>query len=234
MLSILNRTAGYICPVQILLRKFGFLLAILILPGCSTKPLRDPILGPDHQINNVYRKEGVMPGNVRRVAVLPLSFNEVNGTGSAGRETLEPVLRVELGKVARFESFYSTPAQLQLWSGRERWDDYDELPPGFLKVLAARTGADSILFTRLTHFKAYPPMIIGWRMKLVTTEGDVIWTADEVFDAAEETVSNSARRYDRAHTKNNPVLEDSRSILLSPTKFGQYTLSTLFNTLPVR
>jgi hypothetical protein len=202
--------------------------------ACSVKPITDPIIGPSHTLNNAYRKEAVLPGNFRRVAVLPVSYNELSATGVSSREILEPVFQAELTKLARFEALFVRPAQLQQWSGRERWDDYEELPPGFLKTIAAKTGCDGVLFARISHFQAYPPIVIGWRMRLVSNEGDALWAADELFDAAEQAVSNSARRYDRAHTRNNPVLEDSRSILLSPTKFGQYTLSSVFGSLPVR
>jgi hypothetical protein len=71
-------------------------------------------------------------------------------------------------------------------------------------------------------------------MKLVTLDADIIWSIDELFDSAEERVSNSARRFDRARVKSNPVLEDSRSILLAPTSFGQYTAHEVFSTLPRR
>jgi hypothetical protein len=212
----------------------SLLLAAVAFTGCSTKPLTDPIIGPDHALNNIYRKEGVLEGSIKRVAVLPISYRQSTSAGVTALETLEPVLRAELQKVARFELFFVNPARLQAWSGKERWDDFDELPPRFLKTVAERTGCDAILFTRLTQYHAYPPIVIGWRMRLVDSPGETIWAADEVFDAADLGVSNSARRYDRDRVRNNPVLEDSRSILLSPKGFGQYTLSAIFQTLPVR
>lgn len=211
-----------------------FLAGILLLGGCSLKPITDPIVGPNHVASNVFRKEATLPATLRRVAVLPLSYNDANASGAAGRETLESVYHAELTKAGRFELLFVQPAQLRQWTGRERWDDLEELPTGFLKMLEQRTGCDGVLFARLAQFQAYPPIVIGWRMRLVANDADIIWTADEIFDAAEQAVSNSARRYDRAHARNNPVLEDSRSILLSPTRFGQYTLSTVLGTLPIR
>ena len=213
---------------------FLALFSILLQPGCSLKPITDPIVGPGHNTSNVFRKEAVLPATLRRLAVLPLTYDEGNATGAAGREILEPVLQSELAKTARFELYFVKPAQLEQWTGKERWDDFNELPKEFLQTIAQRTGCDGVLFARLSQFQAYPPIVLGWRLRLVANDADIIWTADELYDAAEQTVSNSARRYDRAHTRNNPVLEDSRSILLSPSKFGQYTLSSLLGTLPTR
>ena len=207
---------------------------VLLVAGCSTKPLKDPILGPSYEVRNVYRQESILPINVRRVAVLPLSFKEDTAALIAGKESLEPVLHTELGKAARFELVFVEPTQMRQWTGRERWDAYEALPPRLFQTIAEKTGADAILFSHLSEFKAYPPMVVGWRMKLVRNDTQTIWAVAEMFDAAEEPVSNASRRYDRAQVRNNPVLEDSRSILLSPRRFGQYTLNAVVQTLPAR
>jgi hypothetical protein len=208
----------------------GFLAAA----GCQTKSMSDPIFGPDYSATNAFRKEAVLPATVRRVAVLPLSFNERDSASVSGEQLMEPVFKAELNKASRFETVYVTPTQLELWTGRERWDDFEQLPPDLLRILGEKTGCDGVLFARLTQFKAYPPILVGWRMKLVALDADILWSVDELFDAAEEPVSNSARRYSRGRVKNNPVLEDSRSILLAPSSFGQYTLHAVFDTLPHR
>lgn len=211
-----------------------FVYVFSLVTGCSTKPLKDPIIGPSYQVRNVFQRHPLLPVNVRRVAVLPVSYKEANAAFVSGKESLEPVLRMELAKAARFETIYIEPTQLRQWTGREQWDAYEDLPPKMLKLLAEKTGADSVLFPHLTAYKAYPPLVIGWRMKLVGSDADTIWAVDEMFDSAEEAVSNAARRYDRARVRNNPVLEDSRAILLSPTRFGQYTLKAVLETLPNR
>ena len=212
----------------------GFAAILTAGAGCNTKPLTDPVIGPDHELRNVYKKEAVFPGSLKRVAVLPLTYSEGRVAGASADQILTPVFQTELTKVARFEAYFIKPAQLQLWSGRERWDDFEELPQAFLKLIAERTGCDGVLFSRVSNFKAYPPMVVGWRIRLVSNDAGTIWSADEVFDAADVRVANSARRYNRGRTRNNPVLEDSRSILLSPSEFGQYSLASVFGTLPIR
>ena len=205
-----------------------------LVSGCSTKPLKDPINGPNYQVRNVFRKEPNLPINVRRVAVLPVAYREASAAQVSGREGLEPVFHNELTKAARFETIFIEPSQLKQWTGRERWDAYEDLPPRLFRLLAEKSGTEAVLFSNLSEYKAYPPMVIGWRMKLVSNDAEVLWAVEELFDAAEEPVSNAARRYDRAQVRNNPVLEDSRSILLSPTRFGQYTLQSVLETLPNR
>ena len=206
----------------------------IILCGCSIKPLKDPIHGPDYQVRNVYRREHLLPVNLRRVAVLPVSIKAATADLISGQRALEPVFQNELTKASRFETILVEPSRLKEWTGRESWDAYEDLPPRIFQILAERTGAEAVLFPHLTEYKAYPPMAIGWRMKLVETNASAIWAVEELFDASSEAVSNSARRYDRANVKNNPALEDSRSIHLSPSRFGQYTLQAVLETLPSR
>lgn len=200
----------------------------------QTRVITDPILGANFAVTNFFRKEAILPAELRRVAVLPLTVANASASSAAGRQMLEPVFHMELSKAARFETVFVQPEQLQKWTGKERWDYLDVLPPDFMKTIAEQTDADGVLFARLSHFHAYPPMIIGWRMTLTALDADILWSVEEVFDASEEPVANSARRYDRAHVRNNPVLEDSRSILLTPRKFGQYTARAVMETLPSR
>jgi hypothetical protein len=210
------------------------LATVAFTTGCRTKSLTDPIIGPNYQVSNVFRKEATLPPQVRRVAVFPLSYRESSALLVSGKESLQSVLASELTKASRFESFHVDPAQLKQWTGREHWDAYEALPPNLFKLLAEKTGADAVLFATLTEYKPYPPVAIGWRLKLVTTSADTLWAVDEIFDASELAVSNAARRYDRDHVRSNPVLEDSRSVLLSPSRFGAYTLDALLETLPNR
>jgi hypothetical protein len=209
-------------------------LTLLLFSGChKTKVITDPILGPDFAVTNVFRKEATLPASVRRVAVLPL-VSDMSPDALAGGQMLQPVLQTELAKAGRFDLIFVTPGQLQQWTGQERWDYHDVLPNGFMKNIASHTDADAVIFARLSRFHAYPPIVVGWRMTLAALDADLLWSVDEVFDASEEAVSNSARRFDRGQVSSSAALEDSRSILLSPRKFGQYTARAVVQTLPHR
>lgn len=211
------------------------LFVFVALLGCRTMQVKEIIVGPDFVPKNIFRKYPQLPPDLRKVAVLPITGNEHNSFSVHGREVLHPVLVTELGKTARFETTLVTREQLRQWTGKEQSRAEDELPPEFLKTLRERTGADAILFIHLFQYSPYPPLMIGWQMKLVkTTEAEIIWAADEIFDSSEPTVSNSARRYAKSHLKSNPVLEDTQSILIQPSRFGQFTAQVVLNTLPVR
>ena len=104
-----------------------------------------------------------------------------------------------------------------------------------------RTGhLNAVLFSRLTSYRAYPPLALGWSFKLVEcpekpgTVPRILWAADETFDAGNAAVMNSARRHYLAQQTTAGPLADSRTVLQSPRRFAQYTLSALALTLPPR
>jgi hypothetical protein len=207
---------------------------MLGLAGCDTIPLHNVVIGPDYQVSNVFRKSPFLPDNLRRVAVLPLSGDESQVEITAGQQTLDPVLRTELLKVRKFESIWVTPESLRQWTGRKIWEAEDRLSTNFFSKLREETGCDAVLFCRVSRFHAYPPLTIGWKLKLIeASQGQTLWAVDEIFDAGEPPVSNSARRYEQHHEKGGPVT-DSPMILSSPQRFGHYTAWAVLETLPER
>jgi hypothetical protein len=183
---------------------------------------------------NVYVDQPFLDPELRRVAILPLTIPTENAAFSAGKTTLETVLIEELGKT-RLCEFVPIPAQsLEHWLGRSRWLTTDRLPTNFFAKITDQTGCDAILFAHLAHYSAYPPLRIGWQLRLVDAKDHhTLWSADEVFDADNPEVANGARAYAKASNPHDREADPS-FILNSPRRFGHYSASTLFSTLPKR
>lgn len=209
---------------------------VMLFAGCSTpKQLTDPIIGPSYVPSNYFRRTDILPLSLQRVAVLPMTFSASASSAEPVEDLLQSALVSELNKAGKFELLMVSPDQVQQWTGKTRWNFQEALPHDFLQKIQANTGSDGVLFVHLASYHAYRPIVIGWRMHLVNAAGgDVLWSVDETFDAGEETVSNAARRYSREHLRNHPTLEESRSILLAPRRFAQYTLAAVVGTLPAR
>src|SRR5436190_16101579 len=207
---------------------------LLSQAGCVTNPFVDHVYGPSYQPSNIYREEAVLPSKLKRLAVLPLTCFGGQEEMEFGRDTLWPVLLDELGRAKQFEIVPVSADQLLRWTGRAGWTGEEVLPEDFFEKVRAGAGVDGVLVRRLTRYRAYEPLAIGWRLKLMDTdEPRIICAADEVFDAREPTVSNAARRFAQAHPEAAPV-DDSHAILRSPRRFAQYTANELFKTLPAR
>jgi hypothetical protein len=204
-----------------------------LVAGCAIRPYDDMLTGPAYQPANIYGQAFPFPSSLRRVAVLPLSVGRSDL--DAGQEMLDSVVQDELGQAKRFEVVRVRPEQLQAWTGRKSWSTAQVLPENLLVDLRDKLGCDAVMFAELSQFQAYPPLTVGLNLKLVDARsGQILWAADEVFDAGQPAVANGARRYQMKHSPVGGPLADSRFILLSPSAFGHYAAQTLFATLPAR
>ena len=207
-----------------------------LLAGCSTVATpRDLVRGKGYQPQNVFTEGTALPKNVRRVVVLPLVCDESDCTLTAGREELEPILVRELIKTKKFEVVSSDPDFLRNRTSRTAWAGEESLPPEFFTLLRDHCACDAVLFSRLTVFRAYPPLAIGWRVRLIDAQtGHTLWAADEVFDGGEPSVGNGARRHQLTEERDPAGAPDEWFIQNSPAKFGQYAAARLLATLPPR
>jgi hypothetical protein len=60
----------------------------------------------------------------------------------------------------------------------------------------------------------------------------IVWAADEVFDASDASVTRAAEHYYR--NNNGGLSGDDAGVLYSPRRFSQYTLHALLTTIPAR
>jgi hypothetical protein len=220
-----------------ILRPIGFVsLALLcvVFSGCRLMHPSEAFIGPGFEPKNVFLASSALPADVKRVAVLPLTADKRIAALRDGCEILAPVLNSELIKTRRFEVERINPEAVRLATGRPEWTGEEALPDDFFQKLRDASGCDAVLFCQLTAFRAYAPLTVGWRMKLVDARSrQILWSADEIFDAGEETVRNGARRYQIEQLQS--VRSDGQWLVENaPRYFGQYTIATLFETFPSR
>ncbi len=219
----------------------GLLACCGLLAGCHSltsltwlKP-RQEVPGAGATRDNVYLSAPVLPPDVKRVAVLPLTTDERYADLLAGRETLDPVLNAELTKTERFEVIRVTGEGLRNCTGSTGWRGEEALPPGIFSSLRETYGCDAVLFCQLTEFRAYAPLAVGWRLKLVDARTrQILWAGDEIFDAGQSAVKVGASRYQSKHQRSGKALPDDWVMQNSPRRFGQYTVAKLLATLPAR
>jgi hypothetical protein len=248
--TTLNHHTNPLGPISAKKTVLILLLTIIGLGiGCATPPLDPGLTGPFHKIGNYYLINKRLPPEVRKVAMLPLTSALKDQSAVAGRESLQPILFGELSKSRLFEVLLVTNERLEEWTGKPSRTQDEELPADFLIKIKEETGCDAILFNHLTYYRPYPPMAIGWRLLLVRTDGEVLWTLDEVFDAGEPLVANSVRRYALQSERSNAELTYQAGTrsgaawssripgwewVNSPTSFGKYTANAAVETLSAR
>jgi hypothetical protein len=228
--------------------------ACMILAGCAMLTSATVTFGQDLKSQNVFSSSPVLPKDLKRVVVLPLTCEKSRTDLSSGCEILDPILQAELVKTKKFEVVPVGPEMLRTLTGRSAWTGAEVLPTNFFDSLQQAYGCDAVLFCQLTMFHAYEPLAVGWRMKLVdvTTE-KIIWAADLVFDASDPAVVKSAEQFQKqqqnvhgetksflknilrvADRQPPSALDDQWMILNSPRSFGQFAAVKLLQTLPER
>lgn len=215
------------------LRLLGLLLAVGF-PAGGTARARDLGLFPvEYKPDNIFAVSSFLPLELQRVAVLPLACDESKSDLLQGCEALTPVLLGELNKTKKFEVVPVNAGKLRKSSGKSGWTGTEVLPADFFESLRRTYGCDAVLFSQLTVFRAYAPLAVGWRFKLVDARTkQTLWCADEVFDAGLTSVSRGSSHYHLhwfADSQPDDWLQKN-----SPRQFGQYAAAKLFATLPDR
>ena len=219
--------------MKAMLTRFYMLIGmILMVPGCSL-PWNRHALTPAYHPQNIFVWGSGIPADVRRVAVLPMGCEQNNPELMAGCEVLEPVIPMELAKARKFEVTTVGEEALRARTGKCAWSCEEDLPQDFLPWLSDTMGCDAVLFCRLTVFRGYAPLAVGWRMRLVEIRTKkTIWAGDEVFDAGRAGVQSGARQFQLSELNRGTVTPEEWAIENSPRQFGQYAAAELFATLP--
>jgi hypothetical protein len=212
------------------------LLPVLLAAGCVSHSFDvEGIADARYRPGNVYLKSKTLDPQLKRVAVLPITTGPATETTLAGCQLLQPLVSAELDKTKRFDLVVIPPEQLRQWTGQSAWRDDEALPPDFFRRLRENCGCDAVFFSQLTRFYPYQPVAVGWKLTLVeAVGGQIVWKADDLFDAGDALVANAARHYSVEHVHIEGPADDPAVILGSPSRFGQYTLNALMATLPGR
>ena len=174
-----------------------------------------------------------LPRTIRRVVVVPLAGGTIVAPEMA--QALEEVFVAELQKQLRFEVVRLTRSECQQRFGQPEYASVATLPADFLPTLARAYAAEAVLFIDLTAYRAYRPLQLGVRAKLVTiTNPQWLWTFDEIFSADDPGVVKSVRYFYRAAAAVDSPVDLRSGALQSPTKFAAYVAAATFTTLPPR
>jgi len=213
--------------------------AVLTVLASGAQPHRPaavvPMATPVESSENVFQAGSVLPADLRRVAVLPTAWDESPSGLAQGGEMLGPLLLSELIKTRKFEVVNVTPEALRRESGRLSWTGEEVLPTDFLDSLQRVYGCEAVLFCELTEFRAYPPLAVGWRLKLVDTRThQILWAVDEVYDAGVAAVLDEARQFQAGKPWGFHDAANDWRAAFSPRQFGRFTLAKCLSALPNR
>jgi hypothetical protein len=151
----------------------------------------------------------------------------------ADRTAVEALLLTELRRAGRFELIH-VPADLVFnFAGTETLPGDQPIAVELLEWLRGEWAIDAVLQQDLTAYRPYRPYVIGLRARLFDiNDGALIWAIDELIDAADKRVFNSARKFAKDHLHEQFPYADSHAVLRSPARFTRFAAFTLYQTLP--
>ncbi len=203
------------------------------LVSAQTKVQPARIRADEFRADNVFVAPGKPSAKILRVAVLPLAAEPGAGDLPAGCAALTPVVGDQAVKSKRFEAVMVNADKLRAATGRAGWTGGEVLPADFYDFLRREYACDAVLFGEVTAYRAYAPLAVGWRFKLVDVHtGQVLWAADEIFDAADKKVAKAAQRFEHPKPRIPFMESPDWAVLNSPRRFGSYSAATLLATLP--
>ena len=223
-------------PAKLSLRLLSAALlatAALLLGGCQGSVHRydarhDTTLGKKREVRNVHQQDA-LPGHLRRVALLPLHRGDYD---HIEMDTIRQNFLQELLKRNLFEVVQVTPEEMEDLFGEPSFSSVGYLPTKLLGKLHDVYAIDGVMLIDISYYRAYQPVGLGVRAKLLDGHtGDIAWASDAVFDAANPEVSNAARKYFKTESLNRFPLTETRNVLHSPARFSKYVADAVFETI---
>ena len=190
----------------------------------------------------VARAEPFIPSNLYPIERLPTYFNRVvvipchhEDNDSPILDYIDDIFQQELAQERIFEIIRFSPSQMKKKFGIERVSSTSPLPENFLRELETLTNSNGILFVDIHSYRAFRPMSLGVRAKLVDIKtGEFMWAIDETFDAGHASVIMGSRVFQEKSQVRALSAKTSGSVLQSPRIFAKYVAATTFSTLPLR
>ncbi len=211
-------------------------LMTLLASGCASSSGNNPFAKKDYYTPQNFRQDSAwLPDTIRRVAVLPVSTSLSDDMTPESLRQIDGFVGDAVAQTEMFEIVRVTPQQMKSLTGRPSWSVDEKLPPNFFELLNDQLGCEAVMFSELTVFKPYKPVVMGWKLHLIDSHTPHVWWAsDLVFDSGNQAVANSAVKFSQENLSEGFKGASSETILLSPSRFGQYTLAASLGTLQGR
>jgi len=214
------------------MRKFIliFIISVFSFSGCiSFEKVKMGSMRASKSVN--YFKDDELSSKVLRVLILPVrnisgvEFNEKDAYNSL----FLSLLHKKYFEVLKYESF---PEKIISELQRSIKFEASNEMSNILKTFGTKYNIDAILFSEISVYKSYKPLVFGYKHFLYGTDsGQVVWSVDDVFDMGEKNVNTLSKNwYFKKHEEGrNPSLK-SDIMEISMNNFVEFSFSVLLET----
>lgn len=203
--------------------------------GCQTVALPKPKAEPYRPGNYSSSRTYLAPELVNVAVISPEASRRISLGHDATLNVLKQIHQSELMKTHAFSVRVLDPETLNTLTGHRKIFSDHVFSKEFFTILKEDLDCQAVLLSELTSLKTMAPMKMGWHMKLIDTDTlETIWEINEFYDAGNIHVASAAETYYETQLSAAFRKPDPELVLASPRLFGQYTLDSVFSTLPQR
>ena len=195
-------------------------LGLLIFGGCYSTPTKSS------SSLSFNKAPSFNTMHIRRVLLLPFEYTTDR---EAVIDEVTEAFVVELRKIGNFEVVVPAGGKTSLLSAQDVWVK-GSINSDSVLTLRNKYDVDAIIFGNITHYRPYEPMILGVKAGMISTDtGEIVWSADGVFDSNENEVAELVKQYfENTHQKSS--LYGWKLILLSMRRYSQFVANSPNNS----
>ncbi|MCF6159509.1 MAG: hypothetical protein E3K32_13275 [wastewater metagenome] len=202
-----------------------FFFTTVSITGCASSSKKST---PQFTSMSYYKSDEYDNANVRRALLLPFTIE--SGRDEVIDEITDAFF-VELQKVSKFDTVMAQGFQDVLSQQRDVWGR------GLLRtdtVVEAkkRYNVDAIICGTITQYHPYEPPVLGIKIGMFSARsGNIIWSADAIFDSSKAEVIKLVKAYHKEHYQRMQSLYEWNIILLSVKRYAQFVAYQMLTTL---
>ncbi len=166
--------------------------------------------------------------NLQRVLLLPLTIESKRDKIT---DEVTEAFSIELQRSAKFDIIEAQEFQDILSQQKDIWNR------GLIRAetiveAKKRYKVDAIIFGKITQYQPYEPPILGIKIGMFSTQsGNIMWSADAIFDSSQATVIKLLKSYHKKEYKRKQSLYDWNLIMLSMKRYSQFVAYHMIATL---
>ncbi|MGQ3685815.1 MAG: hypothetical protein ACUBOA_12550 [Candidatus Loosdrechtia sp.] len=195
------------------------------ISGCTTFSKKSV---SQSTVVSFYKSEEYDNANVRRVLLLP--FTVESGRDKVVDEITDAFF-IELQRVSKFDTVVAREFRDIVSQQKDVWYRGLISAEAFLEA-KKRYNVDAIICGTITQYRPYEPPVLGIKMGMISARsGNVIWSADAIFDSSKAEIIKLIKAYHKEYYQKMQSLYEWKIILLSMKRYAQFVAYQMLTTL---
>ncbi len=177
---------------------------------------------------NYHKSEEYNNTRLQRVLLLPFSIE--SNRDKVVNEVTDAFL-IESQKISKFSVIVPRKFQDILSQQNDIWTR-GLIRSETIVMAKKRYNVDAIIFGTITQYHPYEPPVLGIKIGMFSTKtGNIMWSADAIFDSREASVIKLLKTYYKDHYQRKQSLYDWEILLLSMKRYAQFVAFHMLGTL---